>query len=106
MSGRTDILTDVILEIFEEVDIKSTLSQVRHAAERIINNLDILDDMDFDSIRPASSKKEKCEDCEKLKDELETAKLQIQCYQKSVIQRHPGATEAWIGNDGEVRYDY
>lgn len=96
---------DALSEIFEDIGIVATDEQIDKAAKDFDYHLQMMRETACWTPSAPSSIKESCSECERLRDEIKCLEGQIECYRKSVMDR-TGANEVWIGNYGEVRYDY
>lgn len=96
---------DALSEIFEEIGIAATVEQIKQAYSDFRDHLEAMQEYCSHSLPSPAKVKEPCNECEQLRDEIKRLEGRIGCYQKSVKER-TGANEVWIGNYGEVRYDY
>jgi hypothetical protein len=91
---KQEIRFECLSEIFEELGIVATQEQIKKVVEDFSLHIEMEGEMES---HRHFGHKEKCAECERLKDKLKSEEEKVSIYHKSVCERRK-TEDVWIEN--------
>ncbi len=92
---------EALAQILQDLGIEISIENIEQITKDFSHHIDMEREMETYA---HIGYKEKCSKCEKFQSEINALKKEISCYKDSVKRRN-NASEVWIGNYGEVRFE-